>query len=48
MSGPSATRHSWLNRIGWLLLLWLAGVVALAAVALLLRGLMLAAGLKTP
>jgi Protein of unknown function (DUF2474) len=46
MSGASTTRHSWLNRIGWLVLLWMAGVAALAAVALLLRELLAAAGLK--
>ena len=42
----SPTGHSWLNRIGWLLLLWVAGVAALGCVALLLRELMHAAGLK--
>lgn len=46
MSEPSTTRHPWLNRIGWLLLLWMAGVAALAAVALMLRELMAAAGLN--
>jgi Protein of unknown function (DUF2474) len=46
MSNRSANGHSWPHRLGWLLLLWLGGVVVLAAVALLLRGLMLAAGLK--
>jgi hypothetical protein len=39
--------HSWLARIGWLVLLWTGGVAALAAVALLLRVLMHAAGLKS-
>jgi hypothetical protein len=46
MSEPSTAKHSWLNRIGWLVLLWTAGVAALAAVALLLRELLVAAGLK--
>jgi hypothetical protein len=40
------SRHPWMTRIGWLLLLWAAGVAALGAVALLIRGLMSAAGLK--
>jgi Protein of unknown function (DUF2474) len=46
MSQPPASRDSWLVRIGWLVLLWMAGVAALAVVALLLRELMHAAGLK--
>lgn len=46
MSEASTTRHSWLNRFGWFVLLWVAGVAALAAVAALLRELMVAAGLK--
>ena len=33
----------WLRRLGWFVLLWLAGVCAVAAVALALRA-MLAAG----
>ena len=46
MSEPSASTDSWLVRIGWLVLLWMAGVAALSVVALLLRELMHAAGLK--
>lgn len=48
-AGRAALRaggQTWLRRIGWLLLLWTAGVAALAAVALLLRELMRAAGLQ--
>lgn len=36
----------WLRRLGWLAALWAAGVAALAAVALLLRLLMHAAGMR--
>lgn len=39
-------RTSWLRRIGWLIALWLGGVAALAAVALALRLLMHAAGMR--
>jgi hypothetical protein len=46
MAERSDSRHPWMTRIGWLLLLWAAGVAALGAVALLIRGLMSAAGLK--
>lgn len=46
MAERSDSRHPWMTRIGWLLLLWTAGVAALAAVAFLIRGLMSAAGLK--
>lgn len=35
----------WLKRVGWLLLIWTASVVALALVALLLRSVMNWAGL---
>lgn len=37
---------SWLRRLGWLVALWAGGVAALAAVALLLRLLMQAAGMR--
>jgi Protein of unknown function (DUF2474) len=40
-----AQRESWTRRIGWLLLLWAAGVASMAALASLLRGLMRWAGL---
>jgi hypothetical protein len=36
----------WLRRVGWMLLLWLAGVAMLGLVALLLRLLMHAAGMR--
>lgn len=36
----------WLRRLGWLAALWAAGVAALGAVALLLRLLMHAAGMR--
>ncbi len=35
----------WLRRIGWMILIWLASVAALAVLALLFRLLMRAAGL---
>jgi len=39
-------RALWLRRVGWLLALWLGGVAALGAVALALRMLMHAAGMR--
>ena len=39
-------RALWLRRFGWLLALWIGGVVALGAVALALRVLMHAAGMR--
>ena len=36
----------WLGRIGWLVALWAGGVLALALVALALRLLMHAAGMR--
>jgi steroid 5-alpha reductase family enzyme len=36
----------WLGRVGWLAALWAGGVAALAVVALLLRVLMQAAGMR--
>lgn len=36
----------WLRRLGWMLLLWAAGVTVLGAVALFLRVLMQAVGLR--
>ena len=46
MAERTKTEHSWLKRVGWLLLLWTAGVTVLGAVALLIRALMTVAGLK--
>jgi len=39
-------RALWMRRVGWLLALWLGGMAALGAVALLLRVLMHAAGMR--
>lgn len=39
-------RRLWLGRAGWLLVLWLGGVAALGVVALALRLLMHAAGMR--
>lgn len=39
-------RRLWLGRIGWLVALWLGGVAALGLVALALRVVMHAAGLR--
>jgi hypothetical protein len=36
----------WLRRLGWLVLLWIGGVAALGLVALALRVLMGAAGMR--
>jgi hypothetical protein len=38
-------RRPWLHRVGWLALLWMAGVAAVAITAFAIRALMLAAGL---
>jgi hypothetical protein len=43
---PASTRPSWLRRLGWLLLIWVASVLSLGLVALALRLAMSAAGLK--
>ena len=46
MAAPSATvLRSWLQRIGWLVLIWSASVLALGIVAALFRILMNLAGL---
>ncbi|WP_065236209.1 DUF2474 domain-containing protein [Legionella tucsonensis] len=39
-------RKTWLYRVGWLILLWGAGVVGLSVIALLFRILMSMAGFK--
>ena len=44
-AGDAAPRHPWLRRVGWLVLLWAAGVATLGAVAVIVRLLMRAAGL---
>ncbi|MGO4682325.1 DUF2474 domain-containing protein [Hyphomicrobium sp. 2TAF46] len=40
-------KPSWLRRIGWLVLLWAAGVATVGVVAIVIRIFMTAAGLKT-
>lgn len=42
---PQGPRR-WARRLGWLALIWLASVTALAAVALLIRMVMTFAGLR--
>jgi len=45
-SDPSpAPEHSWLQRVGWLVLIWVASVAALGIVAGLFRIIMSLAGL---
>lgn len=44
-SSPDARGGSWLRRVGWMVLIWTASVLALAVVAMLLRVLMNLAGL---
>jgi len=41
-----AAARLWLRRLGWMVALWAGGVAALAVVALLLRVLMHAAGMR--
>jgi len=41
-----ARRVPWLKRFGWFAVLWFAGVAALAALALLIRAMMHAAGMR--
>jgi len=45
MATPQLQRRLWLRRLAWLLAFWVAGVVALALVAGLLRQFMNWAGL---
>lgn len=45
MGEPSEAPASWAKRIGWLVLIWAASVLALGAVALIFRFLMNLAGL---
>jgi hypothetical protein len=46
MSGDAGTRRpSWLRRFGWLILIWVASVLALAVVAVVIRIIMTAAGM---
>lgn len=39
--------RQWLRRFGWLIAIWAGGVLALGALAALIRVLMTAAGLRT-
>jgi hypothetical protein len=43
---PRASRASGLRRLGWFVLIWAVSVLALGVVALALRVLMAAAGMK--
>jgi len=44
---PAASRvPQWLRRLGWMVLLWMAGVAALFATASIIRLLMHAAGMR--
>jgi hypothetical protein len=42
---PSAGAHTWFRRVGWLVLIWAASVLALGVVAGLFRAVMTFAGL---
>jgi hypothetical protein len=42
----SARSRLWLRRVGWLIVIWAGAVLALGAVATLIRLLMQAAGLR--
>jgi hypothetical protein len=42
----AVSRREWLRRLGWMVLLWLGGVMALAAVAFVIRLIMHAAGMR--
>jgi len=39
-------KREWFHRIGWMVLLWLGGVLTLSAVAFLIRIIMHAAGMR--
>ncbi|HET6387739.1 DUF2474 domain-containing protein [Hyphomicrobium sp.] len=45
-TGSGDGKPSWLRRVGWMVLLWAAGVATVGLVAILIRILMNAAGLK--
>lgn len=42
---PSVGAQTWLRRVGWLVLIWAASVMALGAIAVLFREMMNLAGL---
>ena len=45
MNGSPSYARRWLVQLGWLVLLWAAGVLGLGVVAAILRGFMALAGL---
>lgn len=45
VSGSGDEKPSWLRRIGWMVLLWAAGVATVGLVAIVIRIVMTAAGL---
>jgi hypothetical protein len=45
MRPRSESAPNWVHRLGWMILIWLASVLALGIVAMLFRVLMRAAGL---
>jgi hypothetical protein len=45
-SPPRTAQRPWVQRVGWLILIWMVSVIALAVVAALLRTLMNFAGLS--
>ena len=45
MQSATDTRHKWLRRAGWLVLIWTASVTAMALAAFFFRLLMQASGL---
>jgi len=46
-AGTEIAKPSWLRRIGWLVLLWAAGVATVGVAAIVIRIFMTAAGLRT-
>lgn len=46
-SGQARKQHAWIKRVGWLVVLWTAGVAGLAVVAWLIRVFMNWAGFST-
>jgi len=44
-SRSRSNSRNWLSRVGWLILIWATSVLALGAVALILRTIMSAAGM---
>jgi len=45
-SDPQCLRRPWLHRLGWLVLLWIGGVVSMALLAAALRLLMAWVGMQ--